>query len=151
MTNKIISSFVFGLLLLLPLDFLLFIGLKKHYFDFYKIDVYFNVYFVDNQPYLALLCFALLFGFLVLYAPKIIRNSARVLYLFALIFCFSMLFRQVATELGSELFGTKDLKCAIGKQKFEADLLYEGRRYYYLKRKGIRKTLKIPKNELVFL
>ncbi len=149
MLNRLFSSFIFGLLLVLPLDFLLFIGLKKYYFDFYKIDVYFNIYFYDNQPFLLLFLISLVLGFFILYTP--IRKFIRVLYLIILLCFCSMLFKPFAKQIGHELFYKKDLTCKLGKQEFKADLLYEGRRHYYLKRKNTKKAIKIPKQSLSFL
>lgn len=143
---KIINSFGFGLMLILPLDFLFFIGLKKHYFDFYKIDVFFNIYFFDNQPFLWICLTSLVFGFLVLYTP--LRKILEVLYIMVLLFCFAMLFKPIAGEIGEDIFMKKNLTCKLRNQEFKADLLYEGRKNYFLKREKITKTIKIPKNKL---
>lgn len=144
--NKIISGFGFGLMLILPLDFLFFIGLKRHYFDFHKIDVYFNIYFIDNQPFLYIAIASLIFGFLILHSP--LRKLLEVLYIVALAFSFAMLFEPIAGEIGSDLFMKENLTCKLGSQEFKANLLYEGRNNYFLKRENISKTIKIPKNKL---
>ncbi len=146
---KLISSFIFGLMLVLPLDFLIFIGLKIHYFDFYKIDEYFNIYFWDAQSFLLIFSLCFVLGFFVLYSP--IRKFVRIFYLTILIACFVSLFKPISRNIGLVMFSKKALNCKLGKQQFQADLLYEGRKNYYLKREGIKKTIKIPKKNLLFL
>lgn len=143
---KIVSSFLFGLMLILPLDFLIFIGLKKHYFDFYKIDIYFNIYFFDNQPFLYIALISLVFGFLLLYTP--LRKPLQILYIIALIATFSTLFEPIGKPLGDKIFRQNNLSCRLGKQTFTADLLYKGRQNYYFKREGIKNSIKIPIHEL---
>lgn len=144
--SKIVSGFLFGLMLILPLDFLFFIGLKRHYFDFYKIDVYFNIYFFDNQPFVWIGLTSLVFGFLVLYTP--LRKVLEVIYIIFLLFCFAMLFRPIAGEIGRDIFMKQNLTCKLGNQEFKANLIYKGRKNYFLKRQNNPKTIKIPKNEL---
>ncbi len=146
MMSKLFSSFFFGLMLVLPLDFLVFIGLKKHYFDFYRIDVYFNAYFSDNQPFLYLAIGSFVLGFFALYTP--VRKFVRFLYVLALLASCSALYEDVGNEIGKRLFLQKELSCHFGSQDFVADMLYEGRKFYFLKREGIDKTIKIAKDEL---
>lgn len=143
---KLISSLFFGFMLILPLDFLIFIGFKKHYFDFYKIDLYFNIYFFDNQPFLYLLLISLIFGFLLLYTP--LRKFLQLLYILALIASFATLFKPIGKPLGDMVFKKNGVNCTLGKQKFQADLLYKGRKDYFLKREGIKHTIKIAIDEL---
>ena len=69
MIYKVINGFVFGLALVLMIDFLIFIGLKLHYFDALNIKEYFNIYFFDNQPFALVGLSALLLGKAMLYAP----------------------------------------------------------------------------------
>ncbi len=146
MINKIISSFFFGLMLILPLDFLLFIGLKKYYFDFYKIDIYFNIYFVDNQPFLVLFISSFILGFFILYTP--IRKLMRVLYVLVLLAFTILPFNSISNQIGKKIFVKKDLKCKLKKVSFNADLLYKSRKHYYLKKEN--KTIKILKEDLTF-
>lgn len=143
---KLVSSMFFGLMLILPLDFLIFIGLKKHYFDFYKIDVYFNIYFFDNQPFIYLILTSLIFGFLLLYTP--LRKPLQILYITALIVAFSTLFEPIGKPLGDTFFRQNGVTCVLGKRTFKADLLYKGRKNYFLKREGIKNTIKIPLSDV---
>lgn len=49
----LIASVIFyGTLFWLVVDFLFFAGLKINYLDLYEIPVYYNLLFVDNQPWL---------------------------------------------------------------------------------------------------
>lgn len=147
MIYKAFNSLFFGLLMILPLDFLFFIGIKLNYFDAYKIDEYFNIYFIDNQPYIYIVLTSIIVGALWLYSP--LKRVVQAFYLFALIAFFSMLYEPIAGEVGREMFMKPNVKCQLGSYKFTANILYEGRTNYYLKRDNIIKTIKIPKKDLV--
>ncbi len=143
---KIFTSLLFGLLLIMPLDFIIFIGLKKHYFDFYEMNLFFNIYFFDNQPFLLLLAVSLVFGFFLLYTKA--RKILQLLYIILLLTSFSSLYHPIGNMLGQKFFKKPNINCTLGSQKFKVDLLYEGRKYYFLKRAEIRDTIKIKKDVL---
>lgn len=149
MIVRFISSLFMGLMLVLPLDFLFFIGLKKHYFDFYQIDEYFNVYFFDNQPFLWLIIGSLIMGFLFLYTS--FKRIVGFVYVFVLIVFLLVLYKPIARKIGSEIFEKPNVTFVLGSQKFQANILYEGRVKYYLKRKNISYTIKIPKQKVKIL
>ncbi len=139
---KLITSLFFGLMLVLPLDFLIFIGLKKHYFDFYEMNLFFNIYFFDNQPFLYIFLISFIFGFLMLYTK--LRKPLQIFYILLLVVSFSTLFESVGKPLGDTIFRKNGVHCVLGSQRFAADLLYEGRKNYFLKREGFKNTIKIP-------
>lgn len=145
MIYKVINGFVFGLAMVLMIDFLIFIGLKLHYFDALDIKEYFNIYFFDNQPFLLVGMSALILGAAMLYTP--LYRWVQGFYLLVLIGSLSALYQPVGFSLGEFFFTQKDSHFMVGSQQFKADLLYEGRRYLYIKRDGIDRTIKISKED----
>lgn len=143
---KMISSLIFGLLMILPLDFLFFIALKINYFDAYQIKEYYNVYFFDNQPFLWLLLAGFVVGFLWLYSP--LKRAIISLYLIAIILLFVNLHGSIFQDIAKDIFMQKDLTCKVANQTFQADILYNGRHFYHIRRSGIDKTIQIPKEDM---
>jgi len=149
MIYKVMNGFVFGLALVLMIDFLIFIGLKLHYFDALNIKEYFNIYFFDNQPFALIGLSALLLGTAMLYAP--LYRWVQGVYLVLLIASMGALYQPIGRSLGEMFFTKKDVEFVLGKQRFKADLLYEGRRDFYIKRDGIERVIKISKEDAKIL
>ena len=47
--SKLVQAFLSGAFFTFFLDFFLFLGMKLNYIDYYKIDLYYNPFFADNQ------------------------------------------------------------------------------------------------------
>jgi len=149
MIYKLINGFVFGLALVLMIDFFIFIGLKLHYFDALGIKEYFNVYFFDNQPFLLVGLSAFTLGCAMLYAP--LFKWVQGLYLVLLLTSISALYQPIGFALGERFFTKRNLLFSLGKQRFNADLLYEGRRNFYVKRSGIEHLIILSKSDAKIL
>ena len=149
MIFRLINAFGIGLALVLLPDFIFFIGLKLHYFEYYKITEYFNVYFFDHQIFWLLGFVALSFGYLMLYTP--FRKVVEVLYLFVLALSFLTLYAPVGQRAGEALFMKKDQRFRLGNTSFTGDMLYEGRKIVYINRQGIEPTVKLLKEEVMLL
>lgn len=145
MIYKIVNGFVFGLAMVLMIDFLVFIGLKLHYFDALEIKEFFNIYFFDNQPFLLVGVSALILGGAMLYAP--LYRWIQGFYLVLLITSVSALYQPIGFTLGEMFFTKKDVEFSLGSQRFKGDLLYEGRRHFYIKRDGIDRVITLSKKD----
>lgn len=141
-----LSSFFMGFVLISLLDFIVFIGLKLNYIDFYKIKEYFNIFFFDNQPFLAIGILSLCFGYFLLYTP--LRKAMQILYLLILLLFLSMFIPKISQSLGQRLFMQKDLNFKLGKVEFKGDMVYVGRSFYYIYRNDLHKTIKLKKDEV---
>lgn len=148
MIAKIVNGFIIGLALVLMFDFLIFIGLKLHYFDARDIVEYFNIYFFDNQPYLLLAISALAFGITMLYTR--FTRRVQMIYLFMLGLSALALFEPVGKALGEQFFLVENQQFRVGSTRFRADLLYEGRHSLYLKRDDIDHTIRILKKDIIW-
>ena len=143
MINRMLNSFIMGLVFISILDFLYFIGLKLNYFDLYKINEYFNVLFVDNQNFYVLLPLALLVGYFLLYSAyaKVLMK----IYLFIILLSFTTLYEPIGKAFGEDLFMVENQRLKLGSTTFSGDILYEGREYIYIYRKELAKTVKLDK------
>ncbi len=146
MIYRIVNSFFMGFAFVSLLDFLYFIGLKLHYFEFYKINEYFNVIFVDNQNFYILIPSFFIAGYLMLYC-KFSRIFIR-LYLACIVLAAFSIYEPVGKYFGELSFMQKDMNFKVGSVTFKADLLYRGRKYLYMYRNDLSKTVKIRKNEV---
>jgi len=147
MTAKIINSFFLGLIFVLLLDFLLFIGIKINYIDFYNIKVYYNILFVDNQSYVLLFVLSAFFGYLI--SSKKSTKVFAYIYIFLIFVTLSTLYAPIGKSLGEMLFQKNNLSFKVGKITFKGDLLYKGRKQTYIYRKDINKVIKLPNKDLL--
>ncbi len=148
MIQKLISSFLLGLILYLLLDFLLFIGIKINYIDLYHIKVYYNILFVDNQNYIIMLLLSLLFGYL--FMAKKSAKSFSFLYIGMIMLSLSTLYKPIGKSVAEYLFRENGLSFKLGKIVFKGDLLYRGRKNIYIYRKDIKKVIKLPIKDLFY-
>ena len=151
MTNRILGSFFMGFIFMSILDFLYFIGLKLNYFDFYKIYVYFNVLFVDNQNFYLLIPLSGLLGYLLVYSPFV--KIAMKIYIVAILLFVTTIYEPIGKTLGEAVFLKENQQYKLGSTTFSGSTLYEGRNYIYVYRKSLGKTIKLPieeVNQLVF-
>ncbi len=149
MIIAVVTSFLFGFILVGLLDFLLFIGLKISYFDAYNITEYFNVIFIDNQNLILFVSLSLLFGYLMLYSR--LSKFFDTFYIILLIVFASIFYKPVGKFVGEKLFMEKNKIFKIGDTRFRGDILYVGRNYYYIKREGIKSAIRLSKEELKVL
>ncbi len=146
MINRIWGSLFMGLIFISILDFLYFIGLKLNYFDFYKIDVYFNVLFYDNQNFYILIPLALIVGYMLMYSS--LAKSFMKAYIIIIILSTSTLYEPIGKSLGETLFQKDNQRFKFGSTTFSGATLYDGRTNIYIYRKELTKTVKLDKNKV---
>ena len=146
MINRVFGSLFMGFIFISILDFLYFIGLKLNYFDFYKIDVYFNVLFVDNQNFYILLPLSLLIGYMLMYSPfvKIFMK----IYIVIILLFITTLYEPIGKSIGEAVFVKQNQRYKLGSTTFSGDTLYEGRSNIYIYRKELSKTVKLSKEDV---
>ncbi|MFK5881656.1 MAG: isoleucyl-tRNA synthetase [Sulfurospirillum sp.] len=146
MIYRIFNSFFMGIAFVSLIDFLYFIGIKLNYFDFYKITEYFNIIFIDNQNFYFIIPSFFIVGYLVLYC-RFSKIFIRI-YILTIVLAFASIYEPVGHYFGKLEFMKENLSFQVGAIKFKGDLLYVGRRYIYIYRKDILKTVKILKKDL---
>jgi hypothetical protein len=68
--TKLFQAFLTGAFFTFILDFFLFLGMKLNYIDKHNIDLYYNIFFADNQNIFIYGFFTLLIGYLVIYVAN---------------------------------------------------------------------------------
>lgn len=128
------------------LDFLFFIGLKLNYFDLYKIDEFFNIYFFDNQNLYVLIPSTLILGYFLLFS-KFAKLCIKI-YIGIIILFTSTFYEPIGKSLGERVFLIENQRFKLGKITFSGDKLYEGRKFIYIYRRDLNKTIKLLKSEV---
>lgn len=146
MIYRIFNSFFIGLAFVSLLDFLYFIGIKLNYFDFYKIREYFNVIFVDNQNFILLLLSCFIVGYLILYS-KFSKLFTRI-YIITIFLAASSIYEPIGRYFGVLEFMQKEQTFILGNSKFKGKILYKGRKYSYIYRDDLSKTIKLSNDEV---
>jgi len=146
MMYKIFNSFFIGIAFVSLIDFLYFIGIKLNYFDYYKIKEYFNVIFIDNQNFYLIIPGFFIVGYLVLYC-KFSKFFIKV-YILVIVLALASIYEPVGRYFGEMQFVRKNQTFRVGNIKFSGDLLYKGRKYIYIYRKDIDKSIRILKKGL---
>jgi hypothetical protein len=141
---RISTAFIFGMIFVLILDFLLFVGMKINYFDHYGIDEYFNTIFADNQCYLLLIVSALALGYAMLYMRGNVIFDR--LYIVLILLFAATFYAPLGRWVGEVLFVKKNQTISIEHRTTTGDILYDGRYTLYLKKEGAAKATAIPKN-----
>jgi hypothetical protein len=141
MIYRIVNSFFMGFAFVSLLDFLYFIGLKLHYFDFYHISEYFNVIFIDNQNFYLLLPSFFIVGYLMLYST-LAKVFIRI-YILCILISISALYQPIGNYLAKSAFMKENQTFQVGSRTFNGDFLYKGRRNTYIYRKDLSKTIKL--------
>jgi hypothetical protein len=149
MLAKLFNAFIFGSIFVLLLDFLLFVGLKINYFDYYGIDEYFNTIFVDNQPYFLLFILSIALGYAMLYLKK--RRVFDRIYIILVLVLASIFYQPIAEAVGSFLFIEKDQKLQVLDENVTTDILYRGREILYLKKPNLFRAVKYSYDEVTIL
>jgi hypothetical protein len=135
-----------GFIFISILDFLYFIGLQLNYFDFYKIDVYFNVLFFDNQNFYMLIPLSFIVGYILMYS-KVSKPFLK-LYVIVIILSTTTLYEPIGKSLGETVFLKDNQRFKFGSTTFSGATLYKGRTDIYIYRNDLAKTIKLDINKV---
>lgn len=145
--SKVVQAFLTGVFISFIFDFFIFLGIKENYIDFYKIDLYYNILFADNQNIFIYLFFTALFGYLVVY-----NNSNKIkLTIIGAFFIASVstLIPAIGHELGVQLFMQKNQIFKSKRYTFRGDVYYIGRKNITFYDYDLQKTILLKKEELI--
>ena len=144
--NKLLLALLTGMLITFIADFFLFLGLKLNYFDFYEIEIYYNVLFADNQNFILYFFLSIIFGSVVIF----IANNKLTLMMLSMVTLLAIapLFSSVGKKLGSYMFMKKDKTYRDAKHTFVGDVYYDGRTTIHFYDKELNKMILLQKNKL---
>ena len=144
--TKLFQAFLTGAFFTFILDFFLFLGMKLNYIDKHNIDLYYNIFFADNQNIFIYGFFTLLIGYLVTYVANTLS-----LIVVALLFClsFSTLIPFVGETLAQKLFMHKGVTIQTKKFSYHGDIYYIGRKNITFYDYDLKKVIILQKNKIV--
>ncbi len=144
--SKLVQAFLSGAFFTFFLDFFLFLGIKLNYIDFYKIDVYYNILFADNQNILIYLFFTLLFGFLITYVEN---TKLGIIVIGGLILVsLSTMIAPIGNKVGSMILMSKNMKFHDSRYTYTGDVYYNGREQITLYEYDLQKIITLNKKDL---
>ena len=145
--SKLVQAFLSGAFFTFFLDFFLFLGIKLNYIDFYKIDLYYNILFADNQNIFVYLFFTLLFGFLITY----IKNTKLGIIIIGglLLLSLTTLIAPIGHQVGSMILQVDNVRFHDSKHTYKGDVYYNGREQITLYEYDLQKIIILNKKDLV--
>jgi hypothetical protein len=141
MSKVLTFLFLAAVLPLLP-AFFFFIGIKTGYIDYYGIEEYFNIIFVDKISWGLYWTFGLIFASLFMLPFK---RLIGVLFALITVISMSMLIDGMAHKVGTEIFAKDPFYIKKKSFTYKGVLLYEGRDHYYLLNDENNRTMKFNK------
>lgn len=144
---RAIQALLTGMFITFILDFFLFLGVMLHYIEFYKIGLYYNILFVDNQNWYLFFSLSIIFGLMVIY----IKNYKISLIPIVIISIFTSLtlFEDFGYMAGEAMFMKKNTTLRSAKFTYTGNIIYEGREEITFYRNDIAKIITLKKKDLI--
>lgn len=145
--SKFMQALLSGLFFAFFVDFFFFLGIQQNYIDFYKIDLYYNILFADNQNIIIYLILTSLFGYLVIYG----KNAKLTIGIIGGVFTLSLLtlIAPIGHAAGEQLFKKENVTLKSKRHEYIGDIYYDGRKTITFYDKEVQKMLIIHKKDLV--
>lgn len=144
--NKLIQAFLTGIFITFILDFFIFLGILLNYINFYKIDLYYNILFADNQNGFIFFTISIILGFIVIY----VKNYKVSLIIVSLLFFLTLLtlIESIGHSVGEAMFMQKNVTLKDKKYSYTGDIYYDGRKEITFYDYNLKKIIKINKKDL---
>lgn len=145
--NKLIQAFLTGIFVTFILDFFIFLGILLNYINFYKIDLYYNILFADNQNGIIFFTLSIILGFIVVY----VKNYKVSLIIVSSLFFLALLtlIESIGHSVGEAMFMQKNVTLKDKKYTYTGDVYYDGRKEITFYDYNLKKIIKINKKDLV--
>ncbi len=145
--KKALLALLTGMFITFIMDFFLFLGLKINYFNFYEIDIFYNVLFADNQNFLIFFGLSLLFGSIIIF----IANKKLTILLIGILTLISIapLFNDIGRSLGKIMFMKKNVTYHEAKYSFTGDVYYDGRTTIHFYDNDLGRIIILQKDKLI--
>ena len=121
--------------------------MKLNYVDYYKIDLYYNPFFTDNQNIFVYLFFTILFGLLITYIENTKLNLIVIGGL--LLLSLTTLIQPIGHQVASILFMQKNVTLQTNRFVYKGDIYYDGRTTISFYDNEIKKILTLKKEDLI--
>ena len=144
--SKIVQALLTGMFFTFFIDFFIFLGILLNYINFYEINVYYNILFVDNQNIYLFFLVSSILGFLVVYINNN-KISMGVIGLLSIL-AFSTIIPDVGHTVGEMLLKTKSTTLKDSKHTYYGDIYYDGRKQITFYDYELKKTILLNKKDL---
>lgn len=143
--SKLLQALLSGMFFTMFLDFFFFLGMQLHYIEALEINVYYNIFFADNQSFLLYFLLSIVLGYVTLYLSHKVS-----LVVVGTLFCLSAstLIPDIGYKVGEKLFMQKDKTLYTQRFQYKGDIYYDGRSELYFYDKGLEKMLIIQKQKI---
>ncbi|ABB44746.1 hypothetical protein Suden_1469 [Sulfurimonas denitrificans DSM 1251] len=145
--SKAFQALLTGMFITFILDFFLFLGVLLHYIEFYKIDLYYNILFVDNQNWYLFFSLSIIFGWMVIYIKN--YKVSLIPIVIISIFTFVTLFEDFGYMVGEMMFMKENITLRSAKFTYIGNIIYEGREEITFYRSDISKIVTLKKKDLI--
>ncbi len=147
--SKFITALLIGMLIAFIVDFFIFLGIKLNYIDFYKIDLYYNILFADNQSFIIYFLSSFIFGFIVIYVAN--KKLTIITLIIASLIGLSTLNESIGQNVAKMMFMKKNVTYKDLKHTYYGDVYYDGRTTIHFYDKELQKMLILQKDKITLL
>ena len=144
--TKIVQALLSGMFFTFLLDFFIFLGIFQNYIREYKIDLYYNILFADNQSIILFLLLTVTLGYITIY--KSTKSSLIIISILSII-SLSTLITPVGNYLGKVVLMKENVKINMQRFSYRGDILYDGRQTIIFYDYQLEKILNLDKNKIV--
>ena len=145
--SKLIQALLTGIFITFILDFFIFLGIKQNYIDFYEIDIYYNILFVDNQNIFIFILSSIILGLFVSYVNN--KKIVLIILSFLSIISLSTLLSSVGYSIGSNFIMKKNQTLKNKNHIFIGDIYYNGRKSITFYDYELQKIIILEKKDLI--
>lgn len=145
--SKAIQALLTGMFITFILDFFLFLGVSLHYIEFYNIELYYNILFVDNQNWYLFFSLSIIFGWMVIYVKNYKISLIPILIIATLTSL--TLFKDIGYKAGEAMFMKKNITLHSAKFTYIGNIIYDGREEITFYDNELSKTITINKKDLI--
>lgn len=144
--TKIVQAMLSGVFFTFLLDFFIFLGIFQNYIREYKIDLYYNILFADNQSIILFLLLTVILGYITIY--KSTKSSLIIISTLSII-SLSTLITPVGNYLGKVVLMKENVKINMQRFSYRGDILYDGRETVIFYDYQLENILNLDKNKIV--
>lgn len=144
---QIIYALFIGIFITFIFDFFIFLGMYLYYINFYNIELYFNIFFVDNQNILFFIISTIFYGFFTLFLDN---KKIKFLFLFiSFLVVLLVLVKDIGHFLGEKIFKQTEVTLQTKKYTFTGDIIYSGRTQIVFFDYDLERNININKKDLI--
>jgi len=145
--NKLLMTLLSGMLITFIVDFFLFLGMKINYLEKNGIDIFYNVFFADNQNFILFFIFSFIFGSIVIYVAN--KTLTTIMVVLLSLFAASALVPDIGNSYAKMIFMKQNQSFNSKRHHFYGDVYYEGRGVIYFYDNELKRIIKLKEEELV--